>query len=56
MDYFLGFFLDITGTYKSIMLTSISFLVISFIAFSLTIILSKKQNINQVDQTENSTS
>ncbi|CAF1400890.1 unnamed protein product [Adineta steineri] len=46
-----GSFLDLTGNYKSIMLISLMFLLISFISFSLTILLSnKKEDTHQSEQ------
>ncbi|CAF1218465.1 unnamed protein product [Rotaria sordida] len=52
-----GIFLDRTRSYKSIILTSIVFLWISFISFGITILLSnkKKKNNNESEQNQIST-
>lgn len=43
---------DLTGSYKAVIPTSMVFLIISFIAFNTTIILSSKKKINETEQNE----
>jgi hypothetical protein len=49
---FLGLFLDMTGSYKSIIPTSIFFLFVSFISFTGTILSLNKKEVNDVEQNQ----
>lgn len=53
--FFLGLCLDITKSYKSVILTSMIFLLISFISFGITILLSEKKKVNESEQNQIST-
>jgi hypothetical protein len=49
---FLGLFLDMTGSYKSIIPTSIFFLFISFISFGSAILLINKRKANELEESQ----
>ena len=48
----LGIFLDMTGSYKAIIPTSILFLFISFISFGATILLLNKKNSEEIEDSQ----
>jgi hypothetical protein len=53
--FVLGLFFDLTGSYKSIILVSMIFLLISFISFGITILLLNKKKMNESVQNQIST-
>lgn len=46
----LGLFVDLTGRYESVLVTSMIFLLISFVSFGLTILLLEQMKINEPEQ------